>query len=517
MALDEKRMTMQPTLGLRRPKPVPPAAPTERQGRTGLGAPTWVLGVLYFALALGAWAESSPLLLWAGLPLALWIAMDNPAGLVTMLGLTVPMFPVLRVATDELGAQSVSTKGLFFSADDPLVLALLVAWARSMLARGGKGPAVFPRALVWLMGLYPAVWAVNALRLDWNQWAVCGLYFLKWAEYALLALAIPGALSTMSAGRLLGQYRRASVFAIAASAVFAAYEMAESIRTGAFSAAASYPRASAFFGTLDPQRFGASEDPVNFGVYAMVAGSIAFGAFGKSRRLDGSSAGAVAAAAVALAASVSRAPWLAAVTAFLKIYRLRSSRLLIGLLGLAILALGAALLLPEVWEVNAERFSAMRFWGESRESSAASRLTIALNSPVFEVDQYWLTGHGHSSYRFIAESHLAAITGRLSRSLYNFFLTIWYDAGPAGLLLWILLFRQLNRKFTWLADAGSSNEVRAMAKGLLGALWGLAAASMFSEVPYNWRVMGVFYTAVGVCLAAEAAGARAARGAVARP
>ena len=45
---------------------------------------------------------------------------------------------------------------------------------------------------------------------------------------------------------------------------------------------------------------------------------------------------------------------------------------------------------------------------------------------------------------------------------------------------------------------------------MLGALWGLALASMFGEVPYNWRVMSVFYAGVGTCLAANEAARSAA-------
>ena len=100
-----------------------------------------------------------------------------------------------------------------------------------------------------------------------------------------------------------------------------------------------------------------------------------------------------------------------------------------------------------------------------------------LNAPVFQWDNYWLSGHGHSAYRFVAEQHLAKFTSGLSRSLYNFPLTVWYDIGPFGFLLWCVLFVQLLRRFKRIANHSVQPELRALASGLQAGLFGLATAS----------------------------------------
>jgi uncharacterized membrane protein (DUF485 family) len=263
---------------------------------------------------------------------------------------------------------------------------------------------------------------------------------------------------------------------------------------------------------LDPQSFGASEDPVNFGTYALVAGSVALAALGSRRHRSSGSLPATSflASLVALVLSASRAPWLAAAIAYARVHRGGTARVLLAFLVLAVGVTLTGVFLPSVWQASFSRFEALSDWNLAAERSAHSRLEIALNSPVFAADQYWLIGHGHSSYRFIAEEHLSRITGGISRSLYSFLLTAWYDVGPAGLALWILFFAQLRRQFTLIHQRSPSPEIRTLAWGLLGALWGLAVASMFGEVPYNWRVMGVFYVAAGVCLGADAAARQAA-------
>jgi hypothetical protein len=163
----------------------------------------------------------------------------------------------------------------------------------------------------------------------------------------------------------------------------------------------------------------------------------------------------------------------------------------------------AVLFFPDITQTVFDRFTMIVPASQSVEGSAGDRLLIALNSPVFEIDSFWLIGHGHSSYRFISEQHLSSIIGRVSRSLYNFPMTVWYDAGALGIILWTTLYIQLNRYFRRIAQQASDLAVGALAEGLQAALLGLLVASMFSEVPYNWRVMGFFYCATGICLAAS--------------
>ncbi len=463
-------------------------------------------------LMLLGYAFSSPAILWCSLAPALWLAAAHPARLVQLLAVTAPVFPVVRLTRDIVGAQQVSTKGLFLSGDDPIIAAVGVAWMMVALRSGVRRRIWYPSALLWLLLLYLVIAAANLNRLDSSQSVVSFLYYLKWAEYAVLMIAVPRILTGSEALRLAGSFPRLMMTTLLVSALFAAYETAEALRTGSYSQAATIPRASSFFGTLDPLRFGASEDPANFGIYVMVAGSIALAALGAGGRKGWLPGASFLASLVALLLSASRAPWLAAALAYGRLQRLASSHMLLGALAIVFGMTITIAFTPEVWRASFARFEALGDWNQATERSALNRLQIAVNSPVFEVDQYWLIGHGHSSYRFVAEEHLSRITSGVSRSLYNFLLTAWYDGGPACLILWAVLFLQLRRKLGQIEARSPLPAVRTFAHGLLSALWGLGLASMFGEVPYNWRVMGVFYLATGVCLAAdEAARTPAAR------
>jgi len=462
-----------------------------------------LLSVAILSMGLVAWYFEIPLALAAVLPPALWLATAAPERLVALLLLTTPLFPVLRLAEDRLNMQQVSTKGAFLSLDDPLVTALATIAIWRLLTRRQSRLPLFPSALAGLACLYPLVIALNALRLDPAQSLVSLLAYLKWLQYAALIFLIPALLPARSIPGMLRLFRRALALSLSLSAACAVYEVAESLRTGSYTYAARFPRASAFFGTLDPLRFGASEDPVNFGCFMMVAGSIALS---YSSRCNGrgvlSGTAGVLAALLGVLLSVSRTPMLAAAVSFLKVQKIRSARILLVVF-LAIFSAGLIhLFLPSVWQSTFERFEAILDWDANLESSAESRLNIALNAPVFQVDAYWIAGHGHSAYRFVAEEHLSRITRGVSRSLYNFFLTVWYDLGLAGTALWIALFVQLLRKFRTLAAEIRHPEIQALAFGLWGATWGILTAAFFGETPYNWRVMGFYYTAAGVCLAA---------------
>jgi hypothetical protein len=478
-----------------------PASRAARRPGLALCTP---LAALVFLLALAGWWFEQPAMLWAAIVPAVILGLIDPSRLVLSIAVTTPTFPVLRLAGETVGAAKVSSKGLFLFVDDPLVLALGMVWLAGRLRFPGERREIFPGALAGLAVLYPLVIAVNAFRLEPNQTLVSALYYLKWLQYACLLVLIPQTLRDQDRERLAGRYLRIAYAVPIAAALFGAYELAVSIQKGSYTRAASFPRVSSFFGSLDPALYGASEDPVNFGVWAVVMGCLPLAAITAGIRRRGPlPVGALLASGFALAGSASRAPVLAAGIAYARLQRVNTGRLVM-VLATVVTASGIVYLIsPELLNTVGGRFLALAEWDSARESSAMGRLTVAMNSPVFEIDQYWLTGHGHSTYRFIAEEHQSRFQQGLSRSLYSFPLTAWYDAGPLGLLLWILLFRQLGKRLRRIRDNSPDAEVGALAGGLCAALWALAAASLFGEVPYNWRVMGSFYVAAAVCLAAD--------------
>jgi len=461
------------------------------------------LGII--SVALGAYFLETPWMIWLNIIPAVWLAFRSPQILVALLLFLTPIFPVLRVADETLGSREVSSRGLFLSADDPIIVALTLAWLWRQMDGSSKSVRLFPGAIVGLLVLYPAVIAANVMRLEWQQSLMSFLYYLKWAEYAALVYLIPGLIPSSRIGDLLRAFRLSLSVGAVASAAFAMYEVTESVRTHTYSQAALFPRASSFFGSLDPARFGASEDPVNFGCYLIVTGAIALAFSGRVKTAAGGSL-AAAASFIGVMLSVSRAPALGAAIAYVRLQKLRAGKTLLSLAGLAAAAGLAVLLFPDVSQTVIERFNMIVPNSDAIEGSASDRLSIVLNSPVFEIDSYWLIGHGHSSYRFISEQHLASFMGRVSRSLYNFPMTVWYDAGIGGLALWIAFFFQMNRFLRRASLQVSDPVVSALAEGLRAGLLGLLVASMFSEVPYNWRVMGFFYNATGVCLAALGGG-----------
>jgi len=484
----------------------PPRMPEARPAARGRAVLPNLLAAAIVAIGLFAYVEGEPLLVWAALPAGLWLAVQSPEKLTGLLLLTTPIFPVIRVVQDRLGAQQVSTRGLYFTLDDPLVLSLLLAALARQITRPGRRLEWFPPALLALAAYYPLVIVTNMERLETSQSLLSLLYYLKWFQYASLMLVLPAALPPAAAPAMLRILRRCVAIALVASAAFALYEVAEALRTGSYLSAGLFPRASAFFGTLDPLRFGASEDPVNFGVFMMIGGSLALAAAtqGRQRRwFTGPAAAAAALAGVALSAS--RTPLLAALAAYSRLRRVSLGQAVAILVGVLLLAFTLQLSFPELWATTWVRFESILFEELAIDGSASGRLSIMLNAPVFEMDSHWFTGHGHSSYRFVAEQHLSRFTTGISRSLYNFPLTIWYDAGFIGLVLWTLLYFQLRGRLRRIARASRTVELRSLAVGLTAALAGLAMASLFGEFPYNWRIMGFFYACCGVCLACERA------------
>jgi len=192
-------------------------------------------------------------------------------------------------------------------------------------------------------------------------------------------------------------------------------------------------------------------------------------------------------------------------SAYTRLRRISLGQALAILVAVLLLAFSLQLFFPELWATTWVRFESIVFEEMAIDGSASGRLSIMRNAPVFEMDSHWITGHGHSSYRFVAEQHLSRFTSGISRSLYNFPLTIWYDAGFFGLLLWALLYVQVRGRLRRIARTSRQSELRALAMGLSAALAGLAVASLFGEFPYNWRIMGFFYSCCGVCLACDRA------------
>lgn len=487
---------------------VSPAPDAYRERTTGQGRAFLpnLFGSLIVAIGLAAYLEGQPMMVWAALPFSFWLAVQAPEKLVGLLLLTTPMFPVIRVVQDRLGAQQVSTRGLYFALDDPLILALLLGALLRHLARPGNHIELFPSAFLGLAALYPLVIALNATRLESSQSLVSFLYYLKWLQYGSVLILIPAVMPIARTQALLRILRRCLTITLSASAILAVYEIVEALRTSSYRSAGLFPRASSFFGTLDPLRFGASEDPVNFGVFMMVGGAIALAyATQFKRRTAAMSVATVAAAAAGIMLSASRTPILAAGVAYSRLRKITLGQTMAMTFGLIVTVLTAQLLFPSLWATTWVRFESILFEELAIDGSASSRISIMLNAPVFEWDNYWLAGHGHSAYRFVAEQHLAKFTNGLSRSLYNFPLTIWYDIGPFGFLLWCVLFVQLWCRFKRIATQSVQPELRALASGLQAALFGLATASLFGEFPYNWRVMGYFYACCGACLSAERA------------
>lgn len=464
------------------------------------------LALLIVAIGVAAHVENQPLVVWAALAPAVWLALQAPEKLVGLLLLTTPMFPVVRVLQDGLGAQQVSTRGLFFSLDDPITMALLFGASVRQIRHTGLKMELFPPALLALAALYPLVIALNMTRLDVSQSMLSCLYYLKWLQYASLMVLIPAVARWNSTPKLLRTLRRCVVLTLGASALLACYEFAEALRTGSYRSAGAFPRASGFFGTLDATRFGASEDPVNFGVLMMAGGAIAL-AYATQIRWSGwlVRAGAFVAALAGVLLSASRTPVLAACVAYSRLRRITLTQALATLMFVVLLVAILQPFFPSLWATTWVRFESILYEDMAIDGSAQSRLDIVWNAPVFEWDSYWLAGHGHSSYRFIAGEHLSRFTSGISRSLYNFPLTVWYDIGPFGFLLWCILYVQLRRRFARIAAQTAHPELRALAGGLQAGLLGLAVASMFGEFPYNWRVMGFFYTCCGVCLSCDQA------------
>lgn len=487
---------------------VSPVAESYREHTAGQGRAFLpnLLGLLIVAVGLAAYIEGQPMMVWAALPFSFWLAWQAPEKLVGLLLLSTPIFPVIRVVEDRLGAQQVSTRGLYFALDDPLILALLLGAMLRQITRAGKRIELFPAGLLGLAALYPLVIALNTTRLEFSQSMVSFLYYLKWLQYASVLILIPAVMPMARTQALLKIVRRCLTVTLLASAIFAAYEIVEAFRTASYRSAGLFPRASSFFGTLDPLRFGASEDPVNFGVFMMVGGSIALAYATQCRRRNTAvHVATVAAAIVGVLLSASRTPILAAGVAYNRLRRITFGQTAAVIFGLISLVIATQLLFPNLWATTWVRFESIVFEELAIDGSAGSRLNIMLNAPVFEWDSYWFAGHGHSAYRFVAEQHLAKFTNGLSRSLYNFPLTIWYDAGLFGFLLWCALFVQLWRRFKRISMQSVQPELRALASGLQAALFGLATASLFGEFPYNWRVMGYFYACCGACLAADRA------------
>src|SRR5262245_9378967 len=82
------------------------------------GEASLIAAVVTAVTILAGYVLDSPIVLWCSLAPALWLATSHPVRLVQLLAVTSPVFPVVRLTRDIVGAQQVSTRGLFLSGDD---------------------------------------------------------------------------------------------------------------------------------------------------------------------------------------------------------------------------------------------------------------------------------------------------------------------------------------------------------------------------------------------------------------
>ena len=156
-------------------------AARNRAAKTGSRLIENLLCTVIIAISLVCYWVEMPWAIWLSLPPALWVAFESPQVLVALLLLMTPTFPVLRVIDETLGSRDVSSRGLFLAADDPVIVALALAWLWRLLSKSSVRQALFPQAIIGLAILYPAVIAVNLMRLEWQQCQMSLLYYLKWA------------------------------------------------------------------------------------------------------------------------------------------------------------------------------------------------------------------------------------------------------------------------------------------------------------------------------------------------
>jgi hypothetical protein len=134
-----------------------------------------------------------------------------------------------------------------------------------------------------------------------------------------------------------------------------------------------------------------------------------------------------------------------------------------------------------------------------------------LNAPVFEWDSYWLSGHGHSTYRFVA-GNISRGSPTASAEVSTISLTIWYDMGRPAYAL-VRVVRPTLASLRAIAAASLQYGCARGTSGLQAALFGLASL-LFGEFRTT-GAYGFFSACCGVCLAAaRTERALAARGVV---
>lgn len=162
---------------------------------------------------------------------------------------------------------------------------------------------------------------------------------------------------------------------------------------------------------------------------------------------------------------------------------------------LGVLALAAlAAVMPESMIA---RFASI---GSRADSSTSFRIYIWMGSWDMLRD-YWLTGFGTGVAAFQSVYPRYAFNDVMAPHAHNLFLQMFCECGIGGLLVLLGTFfsavRELGRA---VADAMDKKE-KVCAAALMGSLAGFAVQSMTDHSFYNYRVVLIFWTVIGICAA----------------
>ncbi|MBC8235805.1 O-antigen ligase family protein [bacterium] len=408
-----------------------------------------------------------------------------------------------------------TVSGFVFTVDDIIIFSsLFILFMAAIFKRVNFSAIPFRRKIYFLLIVYAIATIQGVFFVDSvKSMAVMLLYWLKWMEYIAIVFLVVHFLK-IDKIRKLQRIVGLAILALLVSSSFGIVQFFIALRNKTWTAVGRVPRVDGFFASsLNPKFYGWSIDANNFGVYLVLVISICLGLLLYSRLdkkykwflITSSIIG-----GVCLVFTFSRSAAFTGIASLFVLSKWKPRKVFLTICIFLIIIsavyfpfIQSTLSIQESWFTKfAVLLPSIQGGQDLPETGAVYRWKILSNVPMLLFSKHLLLGHGYSAFRFYNQEYFSIIgmQGYNTSSLYNFFVTVLYDAGLPGIISWCLVLYSIYSFLSKAANKLKNSFLRGFSRGLYAGFIGIFTSSLFMATFHTWRVMGVFWFLLGLLI-----------------